>query len=172
MALINLNRIIVLCLYREVTRIIKASFNKGNTKVSVIITVIVLIVVGAVLIYSSKEPEVGVFDNSVQIKAMYGLTIDVSDIADVALIEKSMSEIGNVGRRVNGADVFGTLQGNFKSDTLGETLLFIRLNSSPTIRIERNNGKDIYLSFSSSEKTIRIFNEITTAMNRDYNIDE
>jgi len=143
------------------------SISKANTIgiIGIIITVIVLIAVSAVLIYGAKEPMVTVFDNSVQIKAMYGLTIDFSDITDISLIEKSMSDM-DVGTRVNGADVFGTLQGHFKSDTLGETLLFVRLNSSPTLRIERDNGKDIYLSFSSGEKTIMLFNELNTAMNR------
>jgi hypothetical protein len=131
----------------------------------------VLIVVGAVLIYGTQEPSVVVFDNSVQIKAMYGLTIAFSDITDISLIENSMCEL-KVGKRVNGVDVFGTLQGHFKSDTLGETLLFVRLNSSPTIRIERSNGKDVYLSFSSGEITIGLFNELKATMDRGYNFEE
>jgi uncharacterized heparinase superfamily protein len=129
----------------------------------------VLIAVSTILIYGAKEPKVKVFDDRVQIKTMYGLTINFSDITDVSLIESSMREIGNVGRRVNGGDTFGTLRGHFKSDTLGETLLFVRLNASPTIKIERNNDKDIYLNFSSSEKTNMLFNELNTAINRDSN---
>jgi len=156
-------------------KISRFSINKANTKIgiiSIIITIIVLIAVSAILIYGAKEPEVRVFADSVQIKAMYGLTINFSDITDVSLIENSMREIGDVGIRVNGADTFGTLQGHFKSDTLGETLLFVRLNSSPTIRIERDNGKNIYLSFSSEEKTLTLFNELNTAISRDHNIEK
>jgi hypothetical protein len=151
------------------------SINTTNTKIGIIIgiviTVVVLVAVGAVVIYGAKEPEVVVFDNRVQIKAMYGLTIDFSDITEISLLENSMSEM-DVGVRVNGADTFGTLQGHFKSDTLGETLLFVHLNSSPTIRIERNNDKDIYLSFSNGEKTIMLFNELNTAIDRDNNIEK
>jgi hypothetical protein len=148
------------------------SIKKTNTKIGIIgiiIIVVVLVAVGSVLIYGAQEPEVVVFDNRVQIKAMYGLTIDFSDITDISLIENSMSEM-DVGRRVWGSDIFGTLQGHFKSDTLGETLLFIRLNSAPTLRIERNNDKDIYLSFSNSEKTNMLFDELNTAIDRDNNI--
>jgi len=150
------------------------SVNGASTKVGIvgiIVAVVVLVVVGVALVYSVSEPEVTVFDSSVQIKAMYGLTIDFSDITDICLIESSMGGL-DVGRRVNGADVFGVLQGHFKSDTLGETLLFVRLNSSPTIRVERGNGKDVYLSFSSGEKTMTLFNELTVAMDRGYVIDE
>jgi hypothetical protein len=141
------------------------SIKRGPTKIGIIITVIALIVVSAVTIYGMKEPEVAVFGNRVQIKAMYGLTIDFSDITNISLIERSISKM-DAGSRLNGADTFGTLQGHFKSNTLGETLLFIRLNSSPTLRIERDNGKDIYLNFSNSEKTIMLFNELNTAINR------
>jgi len=144
------------------------SIRRGPTKIGIIIAVIALIAVSFVIIYSMKEPEVVVFDNRVQIKAMYGLTINFSDITDVSLLESSISKV-DAGSRMNGADTFGTLQGHFKSDTLGETLLFVHLNASPTIRIERNNDKDIYLNFSSSEKTNILFNELNTAINRDNN---
>ena len=143
------------------------SIRRGPTKIGIIIIVIVLIVVSAVTIYGMKEPEVGVFDNRVEIKAMYGLTIDFSDITDISLIESSISKM-DAGSRMNGVDTFGVLQGHFKSDPLGETLLFIRLNFSPTIRIERNNNKDIYLNFNSSEKTNILFNELNTAINSYY----
>jgi len=147
-----------------------SSSSRVNTKLGLIvgitITAIVLIAVSVILINSAKEPEVTVFDNSVQIKAMYGLTINFSDITDITLLENNIRDIGNIGTRVNGADVFGTLQGHFKSDTLGETLLFVHVNSSPTIRIERNNEKDIYLNFNNSEKTITLFNELNTAINK------
>ena len=96
---------------------------------------------------------------------MYGLTIDFSDITNMSLIEKSMGEM-DVGRKVNGANGFGILQGNFQSEALGETLLFVRVNSSPTLRIERDHGKDVYLSFSSGEKTMLLFDELTVAMDR------
>ena len=140
------------------------SIKRGPTKIGTIITVVAIIVVSVVTLYGMKEPDVVVFDNRVQIKAMYGLTIDFSDITNISLIENTISKT-DVGSRMNGADTFGALQGHFKSNTLGETLLFIRLNSSPTLRIERDNGKDIYLNFSNSEKTIKLFNELSAAIN-------
>jgi hypothetical protein len=141
------------------------SIKRGPTKIGAIITAIVIIVVSAVTIYGMKEPDVVVFDNRVQIKAMYGLTIDFSDITNIYLMENSISRT-DAGSRMNGADTFGALQGHFKSNALGETLLFIRLNASPTLRIERDNGKDIYLNFSKSEKTISLFNELNATINR------
>jgi hypothetical protein len=131
--------------------------------VSIVIAVIVLVAIGGVLIYGANEPVVNVLDNSIQIKGMYGVTVAFSEIVDVSLLEKSMSEF-DVGRRVNGYNGFDVWKGHFQSNSLGETLLFVHKNSSPTIRIERDGAKDIYLSFSDSEQTKLLFNELCSAM--------
>lgn len=71
-----------------------------------------------------------------------------------------MKEIG-VGSRTNGYGGFGdTLKGNFKSDTLGETILFVRANSAPTIKIERAGKKDIYISFNNAERTNLLYSNL------------
>jgi hypothetical protein len=114
--------------------------------------------------YSEKEPEVRILDDHIQIEAMYGLNIDFSEIADISLIEKSMSDIG-IGIRTNGYGGFGeTLKGNFRSDTLGETLLFVQSKSSPTIRIEWIGKKDVYISFRSSESTEQLYRQMIEAV--------
>jgi hypothetical protein len=94
---------------------------------------------------------------------MYGLNIDFTDITAISIIEESMSDIG-VGRKANGYDGFGgALKGNFKSNNLGETLLFVQSKSSPTIRIERDSTKDIYISFRNTETTRTLYEEMTEA---------
>jgi len=92
------------------------------------ISAIIVIVLGALYFYSEKDPKVSILDDHIQIKAIYGLNIDFSEISDISLIEKSMRDIG-IGKRTNGYGGIGeTLKGNFKSDTLGETLLFVQAN--------------------------------------------
>jgi len=131
--------------------------------IKVIFTVIILFGVGVLFYFGEKEPDVKILNDGIQITGMYGLSIDYSEITDINLLEKSMKEIG-IGRRTNGYGGFGdALKGNFRSDALGETLLFVRANSSPTIKIERANKKDIYLSFHDTEKTNKIFNELHQA---------
>lgn len=124
------------------------------------ISAIILIAVGALFIYGEKEPDVSIIDERIQIKAMYGLNIDFSEIVGISLINKSMSDIG-IGIRTNGYGGIGaTLKGNFKSDTLGETLLFVQSKSSPTIKIERTEKKDVYISFRNSESTEQLYREL------------
>lgn len=125
------------------------------------ISAIILIAVGKSFFYGEKDPDVSILDDGIQIKAMYGLNIDFSEIADISLIEKSMNDIGFGRRTTNGYGGIGeTLKGNFKSDTLGETLLFVQSMSSPTIKIERTDKKDVYISLRDSESTEQLYREL------------
>jgi hypothetical protein len=124
------------------------------------IIAITLIGVGALFYYGEKDPEVSIFEDCIQIKAMYGLRINFSEIADLSLIEKSAGDI-DIGRRTNGYGGIGkALKGNFKSDTLGEILLFVQTGSSPTIKIDRADKKDVYISLRDSESTGQLYREL------------
>jgi len=144
----------------------KPSSNKKVIIAVVTIAALILIGIGInigiMMQQGSKDPVIILHDNSIQIKAMYGVTINFSDITEISLIDKSMREIG-VGKRTNGYGGIGeTLKGNFKSDRAGETLLFVQYNSTPTIKIVRVNDKDVYISFRDNEKTKDVFEEIKT----------
>ena len=141
-----------------------ASTAKANIIVVTLISAIVLMAVGISLYQGGKDPVVRIVDSSVQIKAMYGLSVGFADITDVSLIEKSMSEIG-VGKRTDGYGGIGeALKGHFKADNLGETLLFVQSKCTPTIRIERTNEKDIYISFKNGETTQAVYREIVASI--------
>ena len=108
---------------------------------------------GTVFYIGEKEPDVNITDSRLEIKAMYGLNINLSDISGVTLINKSMADIG-VGTRTNGYGGFGqTFKGNFSSDKLGKYMLFVKAGSSPTLLIERDDGKNIYISFKDGGQT-------------------
>ena len=95
---------------------------------------------------------------------MYGVNIDFSEITSISLIEKSMDDIG-VGRRTNGYGGFGeTLKGNFESDINGKTLLFVQAKTSPTIKIERMDKKDVYISLRNSTNTEQLYRELMSAI--------
>lgn len=124
------------------------------------ITVIMFIVLGVLFYYGEQDPVAIMHDDSIQIKTLYGLNINFSEITSVSLIDKSMSEIG-VSVRTNGYRGFGgARKGYFKSDTLGSTLQFVQSKTAPTIKIERINKDDIYISFRSSEKAEQLYWDI------------
>lgn len=139
---------------------IKSSESKRAVRGAAVFTAIVIIAVGILTYQSEKDPVVSILDGSVQIKSMYGLNIDFSDISGISLIEENMNEIG-IGKRINGYGGFGdTLKGNFRSNIHGEALLFVKAKSTPTLRIERSSGKDVYISFKNSEDTEALYREM------------
>ena len=126
-----------------------------------ILVIFILTACAIMLFYGFKEPGVQLTDTQIQVKGMYGLEIDFTDIKDVTLIEKSMREIG-IGTRTNGFGGMGsTLKGNFKSADLGKHMLFVNADASPTIRIARKSDADIYISFKDSKKTETFFSELS-----------
>ena len=140
------------------------SYSPASTKTIIVIaalSIIVLIAIGALLYQGGKDPVVNIHDNRIEIKAMYGLNINFTDITNISLIEKSMKDIG-IGSRTNGYGGMGeALKGHFMSNSLGQTLLFVQSTSSPTIRIVRDNGNDIYMSFRDGAKTQQLYQELT-----------
>lgn len=141
-----------------------SKMSKGVMVAIAAFTGIFMILIGIMLHYGSKDPVINVLDDRVQIKAMYGIEIEFSEISEVSLIEKSMDDIG-VGTRTNGYGGMGeTLKGNFESDDLGETLLFVQSETSPTIRIVRTDKKDVYISFHNSENTEQLYQELRSVI--------
>jgi len=135
------------------------------TKFHVVILVLTFIGVGTLMLLGFNEPNVTVSESNVRISGIYGLTVDFVEISSVTLIEQSMREIG-AGSRTNGFSGVGdVLKGNFRSHTHGETLLFIRATSSPTIHIERPDARDIFISFADSDETLSLYYELIRAFN-------
>jgi hypothetical protein len=122
-----------------------------------------LAAVAGMFIYGEAEPVIRISDSEIQISSMYGLNIDFVNIDSIELIEQSMRKIlsGDPGTRTNGYNGFGgTLKGHFRSRNLGTHMLFVRTDSSPTIKISRNNGGAIFISLRSSEATREAFSEM------------
>lgn len=155
--------------YRSTSTTHQINNSTSKTPKSVTIAIIafvgiIIVVVGTMEYYSLKEPVVNFLDNSIQIKAVYGINIHFSEINSISLIERSMDDIG-VGRRINGYGGFGeTLKGNFESDINGKTLLFVQSKTSPTIKIERMDKKDVYISLRNGTNTEQLYFELKSAI--------
>jgi len=132
--------------------------------ISIVITVLILIGIGLMFYFGEKDPVINIHGNSVQISAMYGLTVDFVDISDVILVEKSMRDIG-VGTRTNGYGGIGqALKGNFNSTSQGQTLLFVYASSTPTIQIVRSGGVDIFISFRDGDAARSVYQKLAAAI--------
>jgi len=155
--------------YRSTSTTHQINNSTSKTPKSVTIAIIafvgiIIVVVGTMEYYGLKDPAVNILDNSIQIKAMYGENINFSEITSISLIDKSMDDIG-VGRRTNGYGGFGeTLKGNFESDINGKTLLFVQSKTSPTIKIESMDKKDVYISLRDGTDTAQLYRELISAI--------
>jgi len=115
------------------------------------------------IFYGESETTINIVDDGIQIRGMYGLSVDFSEVANISLVEDSMSSIG-VGTRTNGFGGFGdTLKGNFQSRSHGAVLLYVRSTASPTIHIERGDSRDIFVSFRDDEQTRALYSEMMRA---------
>jgi hypothetical protein len=119
------------------------------------ITALSLVGVGILFAVGLREPVVTIHGDNIQINAMYGTSVNHSNIANISLLDQSMREVG-AGSRTNGFNG-GAWRGHF---TAG--LLFVTPDSSPTIRIERINGGNIFISFRNNERTMTLYDELTT----------
>ncbi len=131
-----------------------------------IVAIIILGVVFGLVISGLTEPAVSVTESGIKINGIYGLSVDFSEITRVTLIEDGINDIAGELTRTNGfGDMGESLKGHFESDKIGKTLLFVRTSSSPTLQIERNGSKDIYINFSNSGKTVKLYEDILLNMN-------
>jgi len=135
---------------------------KASKRIIAFIALVIAIVI-AFNIYGEKDPIVNVTSANIEIKALYGINVDFSEITEICLLSDSMKDIG-IGTRTNGFSGFGdALKGNFKSGSIGEILLFVRVNASPTIHIKRENARDIFMNFRDSDTTVALYGEIEAA---------
>lgn len=146
--------------------------SKKNSKIgiaaAIIITVVVLIIVSVMISDGEKDPVVSAADNKIKIESQYGIDIDYSDVKSITLIEKSLNEIEPKAHRYNGYGGFGdTLKGYFDSEELGNFILFVKANSSPTILIERKDNDNVYISLSDGDKTKELYQKLIEAVTLD-----
>ena len=155
--------------YKSTSTIPKINNSTSKTPKAVNISIIAFFVllfifIGIMGYYGQKDPVVNILDNSIQIKAQYGDNIYFSEITNITLIDKSMDNIG-VGKRTDGYGGFGgTLKGNFESDINGKILLFVQSKTSPTIKIERIDKKDVYISLRNSTNTEQLYHKLISAI--------
>ena len=124
-----------------------------------IITAAICLILPFIFIFGEMEPTIIVHDTNVQIRALYGTRIDFDNISQVTLLDQSMQQIG-AGARTNG---YG---GNAWKGHFTAGLLFVRPNSSPTIKIQRVNGSNVFISFTDSSQTRAVYEEIVAALPR------
>lgn len=136
----------------------KYNYNKtSNKSIKSVITLIVIIFVllGALFLFGSKDPEVNITDDRIVVEGMYGTTINRDKIQEITLED----QIPEVKRKVEGFDLGFILRGTFNLEDIGTATLFINSNKSPYVVIKADD-KYFIINFKDSDKTIELYNSI------------
>ena len=107
----------------------------------------------------NKDSGINFTDSSFEIKGMYGMTINYSDIIRI----DTVSILPRIKLRTNGYAFGSTLKGNFKLYDQTRVKLFIRKGAAPYILINTNNTH-IYLNFANPQMTTDAYNKISHNM--------
>ena len=139
--------------------------NKKEVRIAGLVAALLILALVAFLMFKVfsgvAEPVVTVADGNVQIDVKFGVSFPVSEVAKVTLLDQSMDEIG-VGERTNGYGGFDTTRlGHFRSDALGDYLLYAVTDAKPTLWIDRaGDAEDVYLSYADGAKTEAVYEQL------------
>ena len=122
---------------------------------------VTLILTGVVImfIFGLSAPNVNISDDSIRITGLYGVTVELSDIEGITLLEQNIAEI-RPGMRTNGFAAGNVLRGNF---VLGR-LFIMDSQTGPVIRIDRSSGAPIFIGFANSDTTRQVYQELKLAL--------
>jgi len=131
--------------------------------IGIILSVQMLIGISIMIYRGERDPIVNLHGDAITINASYGRDISFTQISEITLIEKSMSEIG-IGIRTNGYGGFGqALKGYFNSTEHGQQVLYVYSGSSPTIKITQTAGFPIFISYRDPADTTATYRELSAA---------
>jgi hypothetical protein len=128
----------------------------GKTKKSVLLIIcllslVIFLIPAAMISYGVQEPEVIISSDTVDIRGMYGTSINFKDITGIFLKD----EIPPTVRKTNGFDFGSILRGDFEMEGRGKIRLFIDRKKPPFILIE--GQKPVILNFKDSKKTEELY---------------
>lgn len=126
-----------------------------STKIIIGSIIVFFVGIGIIILISAQTPEVLISDETVQIKGLYGIEIDRSDINDVKLVDT----IPAVMRKTNGFDCGNILKGNFLLQGGVKAKLYVHAGKPPFIEITTRKGL-IILNQGDPERTAALFQSL------------
>jgi hypothetical protein len=121
------------------------------------IIIVVILSIGLIFYYGMKEPKVIISADGVQIKGMYGLSINWKEINEL----DTVAQLPKITLRTNGFAFGKTLTGHFKLEGGSKVLLFVKCNNHPYIRVTYNQEKTLYLNLSDPLATRKLYQKLS-----------
>ena len=124
-------------------------------KISTMISVIVLIIVGILLYFSVQPTKFDVTPKHFDISGMYGDQMNWEEIATIELIE----QLPDIAARTNGSSVGSKLKGNYKLKSGEKVKLFLDKKVSTYISFKWD-GKTYIINKPSKAETEELYDEM------------
>ncbi|MGI6307747.1 MAG: DUF3784 domain-containing protein [Dethiobacteria bacterium] len=126
-----------------------------STKIIIGSIIVFFVGIGVIILISAQTPEILISAETVQIKGLYGIEIDRSDINDVNLVDIMPAVI----RKTNGFDCGNILKGNFLLQGGVKAKLYVNAGKPPFIEITTQEGL-IILNQGNPERTAALFQSL------------
>lgn len=126
-----------------------------NPTVSIVITIISIVFVAVLMLFSIQATKATFLDEGVKIHGMYGDVYEWETIEEVELIEK----LPSIETRTNGSAIGSFLKGHFRTTEFGSVKLFVDTKIPPFIFLKTQEGIIIF-NMKTAEETQNVFEEI------------
>ena len=134
----------------------KGSFLNNKTMIDIGFVIVVALIVGISMYFSSKPPVYSISNGTLVISTQYGKNVNLSEIQSVQL----KNDLPLIQSKINGLGLGSIQKGRFSSD-IGNVTLYIDTSNPPFIYI-KTTSELIILNDQSKSKTEALFNELNS----------
>jgi hypothetical protein len=126
----------------------------------VVVIALVILIPIVLIISGSKDSDVVLGKEVFQVKGIYGVDIPINEIIRI----DTVSTLPNIVLRTNGYAFGKTRVGYFRLKDKSTVKLFVKAGNPPYIVVESKEQNPIYLNFKNKDKTLELFNRLTTTI--------
>ncbi|MBN1624198.1 MAG: hypothetical protein JXN10_08750 [Clostridia bacterium] len=125
-----------------------------------VITIVVLIVVGALMLFGWFGTKITAEDDLLRITGLHGHKIPYSEIEAVEIIDR----LPTITARTGGYSLGGKRLGNFTTAEYGAVKLYLQNGEKPFIFITGTDGKLFFMNTANPGETNRLYEDILNKM--------
>lgn len=122
-----------------------------------ILTIVIIIAVGALLAFGMLGTSINPEDDILKITGLHSQKIPYTDIESVELVD----ELPNITAKTGGFSMAGKRLGSFTTTEFGKVKLYLFNNIGPFIYIEKTNGEMIILNNKEPDSTNELYIDIS-----------
>ncbi len=124
-------------------------------------TVIVLVAVGALLLFGWFGTDIKAEEDKLKITGLHGQKISYMEIVSVELID----QLPTITARTGGYSLGGKKLGNFSTEEYGAVKLYLQNGGKPFIFITGTEGKLYFMNLADPGDTSALYSEIIEKIN-------